>query len=91
MYKNIFWCANLISWTGWCFPSSPLQAAGFGVPIPQSPLSILNDSLATLGTKRIAFFPPPLNLPLFGALSETISIIELSIWQFIYDKGVITQ
>lgn len=55
------------------------------------PPSILSGSLATLGTERIAFFPPPLNLPLFGALSETISVIELSIWQFIYDKGVITQ
>lgn len=40
-----------------------------------------------VGAERMAF----LNLPLFEALSETIRVIELSIWQFVYDKGVITQ
>lgn len=68
-----------------------MQPSGFGAPTPQSCLSILSGSLAALGAERMAFFPSPLNLPFFVALSETISVIELSIWQFIYDKGVITQ
>jgi len=42
-------------------------------------------------TERMAFSPLPLNSPGLGDLSETISVIELSIWWFIYDKGVITQ
>lgn len=36
-------------------------------------------------------FSSPFQFAGFGGLSETISIIELSIWWFIYDKGVITQ
>lgn len=65
--------------------------AGFDVPTPQSHLSILTGNLAALDAERMAFSSAPLNLPLFGALSETIRVIELSIWKFIYDKGVITQ
>lgn len=42
-------------------------------------------------TERMAFLFLLFNLPGFGGLSETISIIELSIWWLIYDKGVITQ
>lgn len=58
-------------------PTSPSQAA--------APLH------AAVITGRMAFSPLPWNSPGFGALSEAISDIELSIWWFIYDKEVITQ
>lgn len=57
---------------------------------PLSPSQAAAPLQAAVITERMAFFPLPLNLPGFRALSETISVIECSIWWFIYDKGVIT-
>lgn len=67
-------------------------AAGFGSPTLQSHISVpAGNPAAPCSDHRKDGVFPSLNSPGFRALSETISVIELSSWWFLYDKGVITQ